>query len=251
MSERAKRESEVGGWDPAQYEKFKRERELPFEDTLALVARRSGIRAIDLGCGTGELTARLHEALPGSEVLGVDSSAEMLARAKPRPGLRFEVKRIEEVHGTWDLVFSHAAIHWVEDHARLVPRLFSMVAPGGQLVVQMPSNHKHEAQRIVCELAGWEREVPVLDIGAYAELLYAAGGRALTVLEKVYPHELPGSDALLEWLSGTALLPYLERMAEADRGPFKGELAHRLRARWPGPVFFAFKRIIFAARRES
>jgi trans-aconitate 2-methyltransferase len=238
-------------WDPAQYEKFKRERELPFEDTLALVTRRSGIRAIDLGCGTGELTARLHEALPGSEVLGVDASPEMLARARPEPGLRFEVKRIEEVQGSWDLVFSHAAIHWVEDHAQLVPQLLAMVAPGGQLAVQMPSNHDHASHELIAELAGWRRKVPVLDIAAYAELLYAAGGRGLTVLEKVYPHELPDSDALLEWLSGTALRPYLERMAEADRGPFKSELGQRLRARWPGPVFFAFKRIIFAARRES
>ena len=232
-------------WDPAQYEKFKREREQPFIDTLALVDR-SAKSAIDLGCGTGELTARLLDALPGAQVLGVDSSEEMLSRAKPRPGLRFEKQSIEEVSGSWDLVFSHAAVQWVEDHEKLVPRLLSMAK---QLVVQMPSNHDHEAMRIVVELAGWQRDVPVLPVARYAEILHGAGGRDLTVMERVYAHELPDSDALLEWLSGTALLPYVERLAEADRRPFREELAKRLRARWPGPVFFAFKRIIFAARR--
>jgi trans-aconitate 2-methyltransferase len=236
-------------WDPDRYLKFRRERMAPFVDTLSLIDARPDMKVIDLGCGTGELTAKLHDALPGSEVLGVDSSAEMLSRAKPRDGLAFAQKKIEEVDGEWDLVFSHAAIHWVDDHERLIPRLFGLVKPGGQLVVQQPSNHDHDAMHIVASVAGFRRQVPVLPVARYAELLHQSGGRNLTVLEKVYCHELPDSEALYQWLSGTALLPYVERVPVESRESFATEVRRRLRERWPGEVFFAFRRIIFAATK--
>ncbi len=237
-------------WDPDRYLKFRRERMAPFVDALSLIDARPKMSVIDLGCGTGELTAKLQDALPGSEVLGVDSSAEMLSRARAREGLSFEQRRIEEVEGQWDLVFSHAAIHWVDDHPKLIPRLLGQVKPGGQLVVQLPSNHDHETMHIVREVARFERQVPVLPVAQYAELLHAAGGRDLTVIEKVYCHELPDSEALFEWLSGTALLPYMERVPVDSRESFTAEVRRRLRERWPAEVFFAFRRILFAARRS-
>jgi len=249
-------------WDPAQYEKFKREREAPFADALGLVARREGLRVIDLGCGTGELTRRLADALPSSEVVGLDSSAEMLARAQAhaRPGLRFVERAIEQLDGEWDLIFSHAALHWVEDHARLIPRLMAHLRPGGQLVVQMPSNHHHPSHgeiraaasepRFRAALAEWKRQAPVQAIDFYAEALHAAGGRDLTVFEKVYPHVLPDSDAIVEWQRGTALLPYLERLPAELHEDFLAAVRERLRLRFPSkPVFFGFRRILFAAFR--
>ncbi|HUS13685.1 MAG TPA: methyltransferase domain-containing protein, partial [Chloroflexia bacterium] len=120
-------------WDPERYHQFQPERAAPFEDLLGMVRVRAGLRVIDLGCGSGELTRRLADALPGSTVLGLDSSPEMLACAgeHARPGLTFQQGRIEDAAGSWDLVFSHAAIHWVPDHASLVPRLLALLAPGG------------------------------------------------------------------------------------------------------------------------
>ena len=211
-------------WDPALYEKFRSERGAPFVDALALVTRRPGLSVIDLGCGTGELTQKLADALPDSDVIGIDASDEMLARSAlyARPGLRFEKARIEEASGRWDLVFSHAAIQWVDDHERLVPRLFGLVAAGGQLVVQLPSNHDHPSQRLLAALAaeepfrgvfaGFHRQSSVLPVDRYAELLHAAGGTEVTVLEKVYPHVLPDADAMAEFSRATACLPYLERL---------------------------------------
>ncbi len=120
-------------WNPELYHKFQSERFAPFEDLIGLIVVREGLSAIDLGCGTGELTSMLADRLPGSDVLGIDSSPEMLeqAKSKEREGLRFELRSIDDVAGEWDLVFSNAAIHWVEDHARLIPSLFALVSPGG------------------------------------------------------------------------------------------------------------------------
>ena len=86
-------------WDPKQYLKFQSERFAPFDDLFAMIDVRPGLRVIDLGCGTGELTARLAERLPDSDVLGADASAEMLAQSQPlaRPGLRFEQRTIESI----------------------------------------------------------------------------------------------------------------------------------------------------------
>src|SRR3972149_8456353 len=105
-------------WDPDRYHQFWKERSAPFEDLFALIRVREGLRVVDLGCGTGELTRELADRLPGSEVLGIDISPEMLARAREleRLGLRFEGGAIESVEGQWDVVFSLAAIPLMETH---------------------------------------------------------------------------------------------------------------------------------------
>jgi trans-aconitate 2-methyltransferase len=249
-------------WDPDRYEQFSSERYAPFDDLVKLVKVREGMRVVDLGCGTGELTSRLADRLPHSEVLGIDASPEMLERARKRAraGLRFEEGVIEAVDGQWDLVFSHAAIQWVDDHPSLVPRLLSLVRPGGQLVVQMPSNFDHPTHTIVAEIVGqepfrqaldgWVRAWPVLSIDAYADLLHAHGGTEITIFEKVYPHVLRDSDGLADWMSGTALVPCFERLPRSLHEPFMERYRQRLRVRWPEePVFFGFGRILFAATR--
>src|SRR3954447_19174020 len=244
-------------WNPDTYDKFQSERSAPFVNLLGLVAVREGLRVVDLGCGTGELTRRLADVLPGSNVLGIDNSPQMLERAEKeaRPGLRFELAAIESVRGEWDLVFSHAAIHWLEDHPALVPRLLGMMRPGGQLAVQMPSNHGHVTHRLIQEIAdeepfcsalgGWVRRSSVLSIDRYAEILYSSGARDITVFEKVYPHVLEGSDALADWTSGTALVPYFERMPDDLRDRLMEVYRERLRALYaPGPVFYGFRRTL-------
>src|SRR5438128_1706761 len=78
-------------WSPAQYERYKEERSQPFWDLASLVRMRSGMRMLDLGCGTGELTGELHVALGAKESLGIDNSEAMLARCAELeiPGLTF------------------------------------------------------------------------------------------------------------------------------------------------------------------
>jgi trans-aconitate 2-methyltransferase len=253
-------------WDPDRYHQFQKERSAPFDDLLALVHVRPGLQVIDLGCGTGELTRRLADALPQSRVLGIDASTEMLKKAMPwtRPGLQFEQSRIEEVAGLntggagWDLIFSNAAVQWVDGHTWLIPYLYSLVKPGGQMVIQMPSNHTHIAHTSIIETAqeqpflsalnGWVRKSPVLAVEAYASLLFECGGRDLTVFEKVYPHVLADADALADWTSGTALVPYFERLSADLKHAFMARYRAKLRQVWPdGPVFYPFRRILFSA----
>jgi len=251
-------------WDPDRYRAFQSERFAPFDDLFAMLRVSEGLRVVDLGCGTGELTLRLAQQLPGSDVFGIDSSPEMLAKAGAlaRPGLRFERRAIEEVIGEWDVVFSHAALQWVEGHEELMRRLWSLVRPGGQIAVQIPSNHDHPTHTLITETAGespfrdaldgWTRTSPVLSTEAYASLLYGLGATGITVIEKVYPHVLADADALADWTSGTALAPYFERLPEQLRGPFMEAYRARLRVRFPSkPVFYPFRRTLFAATRPA
>jgi trans-aconitate 2-methyltransferase len=249
-------------WNPGRYHQFQNERFAPFVDLLALVKIRGGLKVVDLGCGTGVLTRRLADVLPESEILGIDSSPEMLARAHEhtRDRLRFEQGSIENVEGEWDLIFSHAAIQWVDDHRRLLPRLLSHLSPEGQLAVQLPSNHRHVTHTLITDIAsdepfrsalgGWHRISPVLSIGQYADLLYSNGGREITVFEKVYPSLMENSEALADWTSGTALVPYFDRLPAHLHEPFMERYRERLRSHYPsGPVYYPFQRTLFAATR--
>lgn len=251
-------------WDPTLYRRFEAERSAPFEDLLALVAPRRRMRVVDLGCGTGQLTDRLQAALPESRVEGLDSSPEMLAQAMPRarPGLRFRAGRIEATAGKYDLVFSHAALQWVEDHESAFPRWLALLKPRGQLAVQMPANHDQPSHvlarevaaepRFAAALGGWTRASPLLAPTRYAELLFRAGMRDILVFTKVYPHVLAGPDALVEWVRGTLLVPYLDRLgpelSPAFLRRYRTRVARHYRER---PLFFGFPRLFLSARAPS
>ena len=216
-------------WDPAQYERFERERSAPFFDLLELVQPCGGGRVVDLGCGTGELTRRLHEQTGANSTLGLDSSAAMLERSASFAGDGLEFERGDI--GEWapserfGVVFSNAALHWVDDHPSLFARLATALAAGGQLAVQMPANHDHPshlvAERVAREapfgeaLGGYVRRAPVLEPAAYAELLHRLGFAAQHVRLQVYLHVLPSPDAVVEWVKGTLLTDYRRRLPEA------------------------------------
>lgn len=235
----------------------------PFRDLLKLVKIREGISVIDLGCGTGEITEKLVNKLPGSSVVGIDSSREMLQMAKirERPGLRFKLCSIDGIKGQWDLIFSNSALHWIDNHYDLVARLFSKVKIGGQLVVQVPSNHHHPTQTLLKAIAeyepfrkalkGWVRTSPVLSINEYAELLFKNGGSNIVIYEKVYPHVLNDVDAVIDWMRGSVLVPYLGRLPKEIHESFTALYRKRLLEKWPkGPIFFPYRRILFAATRR-
>ena len=247
-------------WDPSQYHKFQSERSAPFYDLLALVEVRPGLKVVDLGCGTGELTRQLANHLPNSDVTGLDSSPQMLEKAASLagPGLQFIQGDQAWLTGEWDLIFSNAALHWSENHAELVPALFRRLSAGGQLAVQVPSNFNHISHQIIRETAGEEpfrsilggfiRQAPVLSIDQYAQILFDNGAEHIIVFEKVYAHVLDDSEAVVEWISGTACVPYFERLGE-HKDDFLKVIGKKMRAALPqSPVFYPFRRTLFAAR---
>jgi trans-aconitate 2-methyltransferase len=247
-------------WNPETYNQFKSERFTPFNDLLALLKIRPGLEVIDLGCGTGEMTKKLANALPDSNVLGVDSSAEMLNDSKTivSDHLRFEQRSIEEqvaLDQKYDLVLSNAAIQWVNDHETLLPKIIAMLKPGGQLLIQMPAQHHNISNRMLNELAdqnpfrdalqGWNRLSPVLDIDDYSRIFFENNSISMNVYEKIYPLVLQNSDALFEWVSGTALIPYIERLEGEMRDHFIEEYKKLLHTKFDkSPVFYPFRRII-------
>jgi trans-aconitate 2-methyltransferase len=250
-------------WDPKLYHKFEAERSAPFFDLLALVEIRPDLRVVDLGCGTGELTRHLADSLPNSDVTGLDSSAQMLekATALSTPHLHFQQGDQAQLTGEWDLIFSNAALQWSENHTELIPRLYEILLPGGQIAVQVPSNHNHISHQIYRETAGeeplasilngFQRYAPVLSIDEYARLFFLCGAEEILVFEKVYAHILEDSDAVVEWISGTALVPYFERLGE-HKEEFLNALRARMRAALPErPVFYPFRRTLFSARKPK
>jgi trans-aconitate 2-methyltransferase len=245
-------------WDPAQYERFRDERARPFWDLVALVEPRPGMLVADLGCGTGDLTAQLHQKLQARSTLGVDSSAAMLAKAPQAPGLRFERGQIErfEPQERLDLIFSNAALHWLPDHGALLRRLTAALAPGGQIAVQMPFTDDLLTHVTAFELArspefrpllgGFERRPPLPEAVRYAAWLHKLGYVRQQVRISVYPHLLSSREEAIEWVRGTLLTDYQKRLSPADWERF---LARYRQALIPQlldeqPYFFAYPRIL-------
>ena len=252
-------------WDPQQYERFKEERARPFHDLVAMVRPGPNMRVADLGCGTGELTRSLHEHLQAEETIGVDTSSAMLAKSQAfdSPGLSFEQRDLATIAdlGQFDLIFSNAALHWLEDHSRLLERLADTLSPTGQLAIQVPANHDHVSQTMAAEVAaeepfvtlfeGFVRRSPVLTPEEYSAHLYRIGFRTQSVLMRVYAHELPSRDAVIEWVKGTTLTDYEKRLDEHDYGRFLERYEERLLAELEdrSPYLFPFKRTFLWAQR--
>ena len=197
-----------------------------------MVRPKTGARAVDFGCGTGKLTRTLHERLAAKETLGIDRSDSMLADVRKDmlpPGLQFTVGTIEAfVAGSsaaeWDVIFSNAALHWVDDHERLIARLAARLSPSGQLAFQVPAQHDTLTHRVAQELTtvepfasalgSWRRSQPVLEPDAYARLLYRCGFSAPKVRLIVYPHVLASREDVVEWVKGTLLTEYKRQLPD-------------------------------------
>jgi trans-aconitate 2-methyltransferase len=252
-------------WNPDQYNRFKAERLQPGLDLIALVRPRRGMRAVDLGCGTGELTRRLHQHLDGASTLGLDSSETMLAESAAFAGDGLEFARQDiatfTADAAYDLVFSNAALHWLPDHPALYARLARALDDGGQLAIQMPYNFDHPSHTVAAAvareepfrtaLAGWAIERPVLAPEAYAALLHRLGFSEQQVRLQVYAHVLSARDEVVEWVKGTLLTDYQRRLP-AELWPrfldtYRARLMPELDA--STPYFYPFKRILLWARR--
>ena len=251
------------GWQPDQYARFRDEREQPFHDLLALVSPVPGGRVVDLGCGTGVLTRVLHEHTQAAETVGVDRSDAMLDKSAQHAGegVRFERGDIAAfARSGLDVVFANASLQWVDDHETLFPQLASTLKPGGQLAVQMPSNNDHVSHttahvvarepRHAAALGGYVREYPLREPEWYAELFARLGFTEQHVREQVYLHRLPAPADVIEWVKGSLLTDYRNRLPPADYEAYLTDYRERLLTLLPDerPFLYPFKRILLWGR---
>jgi trans-aconitate 2-methyltransferase len=255
------------GWDPHTYERFREERRQPFRDLVGLVVPVPGGRVVDLGCGTGELTADLHRQLRAAETLGIDRSPSMLkdSAAYAGNGVRFERGDIATFAGRdYDVVFANASLHWVEGQEALLARLAGALRPGGQLAFQVPANHDHPSHTVATEVAAEAPFAEALARGpgsgarpwnvllpeAYATRLDELHFVEQNVRLQVYGHRLPETEAVVEWVKGTLLTHYRERLPAGVYEDFVARYRQRLLGRLGEhrPYFYPFKRILCWAR---
>lgn len=247
---------------------FADERAQPFHDLLALVDAGAVGRAVDLGCGPGELTVLLADRTGATDVVGLDNSPAMLSSAAEhaRRGVRF----VEGDLGQWtsghdhDLVFASASLQWTPDHPAVLARWAAALAPGGQLAVQVPANAYMPSHTVAAEVAHREPflsamggappadpvALNVLEPEEYAQLLHDLGFARQHVRLQVYPHVLPSSRDVVQWVRGTTLTRF-QRVLEPELFErfvvaYEAELLRQIGDR--SPYFFPFRRVLLWGR---
>jgi trans-aconitate 2-methyltransferase len=249
-------------WDPGKYVQFGDHRDRPFFDLTARIGADAPRQVVDLGCGPGNLTATLADRWPDAQVLGLDSSPEMLARAEPltaqHPGLAFAAADIAD----WtpgpgcDVVVSNAALQWVPGHLELLPGWLDALPPGAWFALQVPGNFgapSHALMRGLADSPEWSGLLggvlrhadAVAEPADYLAVMLDAGWTA-DAWETSYQQLLPGPDPVLEWVRGTALRPLLSGLPPADAERFEQQYAALLRGAYPATrhgTVFPFRRI--------
>ncbi|MFI5906858.1 methyltransferase domain-containing protein [Dactylosporangium sp. NPDC051541] len=259
----------MASWDPQQYERFAEERARPFRELVARIPTTSAVAVVDLGCGPGTMTATLAERWPDAAVLGLDSSAAMIAAASSlaTPQLRFQLADAGQwrpQRGSVDVVVANASLQWVPDHEMLLPLWAAALDDGGTLAFQVPVSTFDPGFGEVAASGRWAATLagamdatgprsasPVLPATDYVRLLSTAG---LTVdaWETTYYHVLPGEDPVFEWFKGTGLRPYLDALSGADLDAFTSEMRQYLRRVYPPEPFgtiLPFPRLFVVAHR--
>lgn len=249
-------------WDPARYLAFADERGRPYVDLLARVDADAPATVVDLGCGPGNLTRLLAQRWPGADVVGLDSSPEMIATATAaEPGIDFSVADLRDWQPSApvDVLVSNATLQWVTGHLELLPRLVAAVRPGGWLAFQVPGNFDEPSHTVRRAL---EQEAPYAaftegiarpgshDPEDYLEALTELGC-AVDAWETTYLHVLHGPDPVFTWISGTSARPALQALPDDLRPRFEAELKRRLDEVYPqgeSGVVLPFRRVFVAAR---
>ncbi|MBO0904653.1 trans-aconitate 2-methyltransferase [Jiella sonneratiae] len=256
-------------WNADLYLRFAGERTRPAAELLARVPLTRLGRAVDLGCGPGNSTELIAARYPEAAVEGVDTSPDMLEKAKARlPGVSFTRGDVAAFRAEppADLLFANAVLQWLPDHETLFPRLMRSLSAGGVLAVQMPDNLDQPSHRLMREVAAEPRfaarlgeaggaRARILAVEAYYDLLLPLAA-TIDIWRTTYCHVLADAPAIVEWVRATGLRPFLDPLDEADRAAFLAAYTARIAAAYPpradGRVILPFPRLfVVATRREG
>jgi len=251
-------------WDPERYLTYADERGRPFVELVARIGAESPATVVDLGCGPGNLTRLLAERWPDADVLGLDSSPEMISAAD-QPGVRFETADLRDWAATAepvDVLVSNATLQWVPGHLELLSSLVSRVRPGGWFAFQVPGNFDEPSHTIRAALAAEPPydahtqgiESPAShDPATYLRALQALGCE-VDAWETTYCHVLHGEDPVFTWVSGTGARPTLAALPDELRETYVAEFKRRLREAYPDDghgVVLPFRRIFVVAQKPA
>ncbi|KAH7359378.1 S-adenosyl-L-methionine-dependent methyltransferase [Plectosphaerella cucumerina] len=258
-------------WSAKQYAKFLDERTRPARDLLARVPLAAPKRIIDLGCGPGNSTAVLAERYPDADLSGVDSSPDMIRQAKETlPDVPFSIADLQTFRpdGPVDLLYSNAVFQWLPGHdrVRIITELVASLNPGGSLAFQVPNNlsqPSHAAMREAAFAPGtsWEATMRRANPGrdefqTHVELYDALSPLCSTVdiWETKYFHTLENHEAIVEWVKGTGLRPFVDPLSDSEREGFLAEYLERLREAYPsqkdGKVLLPYPRLFVVATKS-
>jgi trans-aconitate 2-methyltransferase len=257
-------------WDPTKYVQFGDYRDRPYFDLTARIHADAPRRVVDLGCGPGNLTATLAERWPGAEVVGLDSSPEMLAQSGAYAGqaanLSFSLADIAgwTPSGGTDVVVTNAALQWVPGHREMLPRWLAALRPGAWFALQVPGNFSspsHTLMRALAESEAWSGRLAgvlrhddaVGEPADYLNIMLDAGCDA-DAWETTYQQLLPGANPVLEWVRGTGLRPVLAALSPEEAREFEAEYSARLTGAYPAGAhgtLFPFRRIFAVARKRG
>ena len=250
-------------WNPDIYLAFADHRFRPALDLLGRVSLESPATVVDLGCGTGTASMVMRRRWPDARIIGVDGSSEMMARARADAA---DIQWVEADINHWrpdapvDLVYSNAALHWLDGHEQLFPKLIAWLAPGGQLAVQMPRNYDAPGLKLVNQtaldgpwagrLAGVVRRVPTHEPKFYYDVI-APRVERLDIWETDYVQVLNGDNPVADWTRGSWMAPLLAALDEPERSALDAEYRRRVAAAYPkeadGKTLFPFRRLFFVA----
>lgn len=253
----------MADWSPSTYLQFADERTRPARDLLAQVPLTAPRKIVDMGCGPGNSTELLVERFPDAEIIGLDSSPAMLEAARQRlPKLQFALADA----ATWtpqpdvDLVFANAIYQWVPDHLDALSRVFSALKPGGVLAVQMPDNlgePTHQLMRDTAANGPWAARLasaarsPLPPVRHYADRLASASH--LDLWHSIYNHPLADAPAIVEWVRGTGLRPFLDPLTPPEQTAFLAAYTTAIAQAYPplttGKVLLRFPRLFIVAAR--
>ena len=253
-------------WSAAQYMKFEDERTRPARDLVQRIPNRAVSRAADIGCGPGNSTEVLRERFPDALIVGVDSSSDMIDAARKRlPGVAFEVADIRQwlPEHTLDVILANAVLQWIPGHETVLPALIARLNPGGALAVQTPDNLDEPTHRLMREIAGAGPWAAKLKDAAktraerrgaewYFRLLRAHASH-VDVWRTTYYHPLAGARAVVEWVKGTGLRPFIDPLDVSEReaylARYEAAIAEAYPAEADGTVLLPFPRLFFVATR--
>lgn len=255
----------MSDWSSEQYLKFKSQRTQPAVDLAKRIAADQPKNILDIGCGPGNSTAVLKERFPGADILGVDNSENMIDKAKASyPDLDFRICDVTcelDKLDTYDVIFSNACLQWIPNHREFIPAVFGKLNEKGVLAVQIPMNGEEPLFKIMSKVIAESRwNFSDMNIETNETLLpeeyfdiLSSCTESFDIWETVYYHRMPSIEAMVEWVKGTRLRPYINALDKSNAKLLENEIAERAAEIYGkhknGEIIFKFRRFFFTAAK--